>query len=955
MSNPGNTDAMKKPVKIISGVLLALILLLFIIPFAFKGKIKNIVVNEANKSLNATVGVGKISISLIKNFPSVHISLNDLVITGKMPFEGDTLVSIKEISVTTSILNLIGGSPYEINKIWIDKADVRLQVLADGKANWDIVKASESGQGEEETYGADNFRLLLKSLLIKDSRLVYDDEELATYLVFEGLNHSLNGDLTADFTTLETITAVQSAFLNYEGIDYLDNANIGLAANIGADLKKSIYTLKTNTLTINGFSIVFNGTVGLPEEGYDLHLGFSTPNNTFKDLLSLVPVIYANDFSSINTDGNVSFEGEINGLYTDEQYPAFRIGLEVKDAWFRYPDLPAGVENININAMIESPGGDLDLTVVDIKNFSLSMAGNPVNGRFFIKTPISDPYIDTRIEAAINLADVGKFYPLQPGEVLNGRIDVDITLKGLLSDLENERYERFDAAGNFSTSGITYNTSALALPVKIVSAALSINPSGLAITDLNLQAGRSDFSLKGKLENYLAYYLKDETLSGSFDLKSSMIDVNELLALQVYDEETATPDTADLSAFLVPENIDFTLGIYASRVSYLNYDLSKLRGKVIVKEQKLVLEDLQMDGLGGTLQLSGSYSSADPDNPAINMDLGLNSISIPETFKQVSLVSKFAPVLEKVAGDFNGKVSLAGFLDKGMMPRLETIRGLGDLLTTELKIGNVNTLNQLSGALKMDQLKELKVAGTRLIVEFLDGAMEVKPFDFKALGIEMNLGGKTSLDQKIGYQLNMKIPRSLMGGTANAVVDDLVAKAGQAGAGIDVGDFVNVSALIDGTLTDPKVKINLAGTGKNLAESVKEEVTKQVEEKIEEVKDKAKDEADKLIDEADRQAAAILDQAQKQSDEIMKQARLLADETKKQAALNAEKLVNEAKGKGYVTELAAKKSSEEVIKQGDKQAQNIISEAQKKSDDIMNKARQEAERIKAEARAKTGN
>ena len=65
-------------------------------------------------------------------------------------------------------------------------------------------------------------------------------------------------------------------------------------------------------------------------------------------------------------------------------------------------------------------------------------------------------------------------------------------------------------------------------------------------------------------------------------------------------------------------------------------------------------------------------------------------------------------------------------------------------------------------------------------------------------------------------------------------------------------------------------------------------------------------------------------------------------------------IVKEAKGKGYVAELAAKKSAEEVRKQGDKQAQNVLDEAGRKSVSILDKARLEAEKIKEEARAKTG-
>ena len=44
---------------------------------------------------------------------------------------------------------------------------------------------------------------------------------------------------------------------------------------------------------------------------------------------------------------------------------------------FRYPALPAGVDQININANVQNPGGNIDLTTVDINPFSFRLAGNP--------------------------------------------------------------------------------------------------------------------------------------------------------------------------------------------------------------------------------------------------------------------------------------------------------------------------------------------------------------------------------------------------------------------------------------------------------------------------------------------------------------------------------------------------------------------------------------------------
>ena len=940
---------MKKLFKIFGVIILIILLLIVIIPVAFKGKIREAILNEANKSLNARLEVGKVSVSLFKSFPNVYVGINDILITGINDFEEDTLVRIGELSVSAGLFDLIGGSPYEIRKINIDDADARLKVLADGKANWDIVKPSAEEQPGSD--GTGSFRLLLKSLVISDSRLVYDDATLDTYVELEGLYHTLRGDLGEDRSILETQTGVMKAYVDYEGITYLRDAVIDWNADIDADFTKSIYTFKDNLLSINDFPVVFNGSVGLQETGYDLDLTFSTPESTFKKLLSLVPDVYSKDFASVRTDGTVAFDGFVKGFYTDERYPAFGINLKVDNAWFQYPDLPSAVNDINISAHAESSGGELDNTVIDVNSLSMNLAGNPVKARLFLKNPMTDPYIDTRIEASINLADVGKFYPLEEGDQLAGQIISDITLKGRLSSLESGRYNEFEATGMFQSSGIDYQTSYLAQTLEIGSLKLTVTPANLDLSDLRIKSGMSDFNLKGKLENYLAYYLKGEELRGNFTLNSALIDANELLTFTDPGQPAAT-DTSALSAFLVPKDIDFNLGVDISSLKYMNYDLRNVTGRIRVKDQKLNLDGLTMNAMGGTLSMKGSYASADPANPVVDFNLGLKNIDIRQTAMQIPMVSRFAPVLEKVIGDFSGEVSLAGLLDGNMMPRLESMAGAGTLITSAIEMTNVNTLNQLSTSLKMEQLKNIKANGAKIIVEFLKGVMEVKPFDFKALGIDMNLGGQTALNQQIGYILKMKIPRSMMGGEANGVMNDLVAKASQSGADIKLGDYVNLDALIEGTITDPKVKLNLAGTGNDILESVKEQVKQQVEQKVEEIKDDAKEEAEKILQEADQKAQAILDQAKKQSDEVLKNAQKLADEAKKQANSNADKLVSEAKGKGLIAEAAAKKSAEEVRKQGDKQAENIMSEARKQSDSILNKAKEEADKVKAEARQK---
>ena len=87
---------MKKLIKIVGGTIVVLVLLLMILPMAFKGKIEGIVKSEGNKLLNAQFDFESLDISLLRNFPQASVSLNDFWLKGVDVFENDTLVYRQE-------------------------------------------------------------------------------------------------------------------------------------------------------------------------------------------------------------------------------------------------------------------------------------------------------------------------------------------------------------------------------------------------------------------------------------------------------------------------------------------------------------------------------------------------------------------------------------------------------------------------------------------------------------------------------------------------------------------------------------------------------------------------------------------------------------------------------------------------------------------------------------------
>ena len=142
---------MKKFVKIAAIVVAVVLVIALVAPMVLRGKIAEIVKREANAMLDARLDFEKLDISLLRHFPRASLDLKGLTLVGEEPFAGDTIVAAQRISVVVNVMSLFGDEGFEVTKIILSEPALHAHKLADGRVNWDVVKASEEAQGEEET------------------------------------------------------------------------------------------------------------------------------------------------------------------------------------------------------------------------------------------------------------------------------------------------------------------------------------------------------------------------------------------------------------------------------------------------------------------------------------------------------------------------------------------------------------------------------------------------------------------------------------------------------------------------------------------------------------------------------------------------------------------------------------------------------------------------------------
>jgi hypothetical protein len=938
---------MKKVLKI-TGISVAVIfLMLLILPFVFKGKIVEQVKIAINENVNAVVDFDSFSLSFIRNFPNVSLRMKSLTVVGVEPFAGDTLASVRSFSVSVNLMSLFGSDGYEIKNVTIDQPNLLLKVLKDGTVNWDITVTSDAVEDTLTDEEPIDFKIALRKLQVKNADIVYDDAELDLLARIRNMNHTLRGDFTADFTTLQIRnTTIESLFVTFEGISYLYNVFVDFTADIDADLNEFLFTFRENTLIMNGLLAEFEGTFAMPEDAMIMDFVFASPQNEFKAFLSMIPAIYAKDFEGLRTSGTLELNGHVKGVFDDNNIPGFGLNVKVENGTFQYPDLPAAITDVFINTSINNPGGDADYTIVDVSRFNLNVAGNPVDMKLNLRTPVSDPNIDAMLKGRLDLGMVKDFYPLDEGETLQGIISTDMVAKGRMSSIENERYSEFLFEGQFTMNDFGYKSNDFPQGMEITEMNMRFSPQFVQLSSFRSKMGDSDLSASGRIDNLLGFALSDQLLTGNFNTQSSFFNLNQFME----EEPTETPDEPiELSVIEIPGNVDFTLRSNFDKMLFGDLEITNINGVIRVVDQTARLQNLRMNMLDGTMVLNGSYSSQDIKRPSVDFDLNISQFDIQKTFNTFNTFQTIAPIGKRAHGRFSASFGLKALLDEKLEPVLSSLAGDGSLQSSAIRIENSPALVGLAENLRMNMFRELDVRDINVSFEFKDGRVEVKPFDMNFGNSTATIQGYHGFDQSINYVMSMAIPRTEFGGAANDALNALVNQAAGGGINITPGATINVGAAITGTVSEPRISLSLAQTAGDLKDQVMDVLKDAVQERTQEVREQVQDVIDdgkeRVSEELERRAQQVISEAERQAENIRREAANAATTIREEARANAKRLEDEASGP--IAKAAARRTGEQLIRTADEQANRLENEADTNANNLVNTARQRADRIRA--------
>ncbi len=952
---------MKKFLKITGITLVVLIALAFLIPVIFKKQIQTLVKKEINKSINAKVDFSDVKLSLLKHFPKVTIVIKDLSIVGLNEFSADTLIAAKKVDASAGLFNVLKGKDIKLHGLYFDSPRIHALVNAEGKANWDIAKASGDTTDNADT-SASEFKMTLKKYEINNGYLVYKDEQANTFIEVEDLDHEGSGDLTAEVFTLSTITKAGSASISQDGIPYLFNTKATISTDVKIDNTTNTYSFKTQDILLNNLELNADGFIQMANDStFNMDIKFESPSNDFKDLLSMIPDIYAKDFNKIKTSGKTVFNGFVKGTYSPQQLPAYDVILEVKDGSFQYPDLPKPVKNIQLALRASNPDGKPDNAVIDIPKGHFEMDNEPFDFRFVYTNPVTTQLIDAAAKGKIDLSQLSQFIKLDKGTKLSGLVWADAFVKGPLQSIQTQsgnfvaggffdiknlfysatdfpqpvkngnlkatlqnsggiadnttinipaghieigndpldfslqlskpmsainfagtakgrftldnikqfttlepgtsisgvlntdmgfagnktaitrkEYDKISISGNASLNNFNYKSIDYPTGIAISGTQLSFNPSNIALSNMSGKYLSTNFTANGTLNNFIGYLMNEQGLTGTLNINTSAVNLNEWMGTTSTPAGTASSNTQD--PFIVPSGVTFVVNAKADKVQYDGVDYNNINGTMILDDEVIALKNVTTSVLNGDVTLNGSYSTKiNKKEPDIGFTYDIKNMDVQKAFASFNTIKALMPIGKFLSGTLNSQLTLTGKLDGSMMPELNSLSGAGNLLLLKGVLQKFAPLEKLAEALQIDKLKSISVKDIKNYIEFANGKVMVKPFDLKIDDIEMVIGGFHGFDNSLDYAIQMKLPRSIMGAKGNSLVNGLADAATKKGIPLKLGETISLHIKMTGTVSNPSLSINLKEIAGDAIKQLEEQAKDFVQAKIDSAKQKVKD------------------------------------------------------------------------------------------------------------------
>ncbi len=410
---------------------LSVLLLLFLAPYFFPDTVGKQIKHWTNQSIRGELNFSKARLSFFTHFPSLTLTLYDVDLKGSAPFQTDTLLSAEKLGFGVNLEKLIFDHQVSVNKIFLNGAFMHIMLDEKGQANYNIYISDTSSKTENTDSSAAS--LHLEKIVIKDSRLEYNDKSIPMLIQAEHLFYEGSGDLSKSIFDLASHLRTDSLNVTFKNQSYVRRKAIDANLVTHINTKTLAFSFENNNIIVNKLNIGFSGRLDFLKNGYDINTKLSTQHADLYQLITILPPEYLDWLTKTTVKGTVDLSASLIGKYiaSDNEMPDLSVKMAVRDGYISYQNATLPVSGLTIYSNLEIPSLDPEKIHVKVDTLKFSMEKETFHLQMETMG-LSEPRINIRAEASLDLQNLQRALGLK-GIEMKGDIRVQLLSKGKFS------------------------------------------------------------------------------------------------------------------------------------------------------------------------------------------------------------------------------------------------------------------------------------------------------------------------------------------------------------------------------------------------------------------------------------------------------------------------------------------------------------------------------------------
>ena len=414
----------------ISGITLASILiLLFLAPYLFPDTVGKQIKKWTNQSIRGELNFTKARLSFFTHFPSLTLTLYNVDLKGSVPFQQDTLLSADKLGFGVNLEKLIFDHQVSVNKIYLNGAYMHVLVNEKGQANYNIY-VSDSSAGNNKNESDSTASLHLEKIIIKDSRIVYNDLSIPILIQAEHFFYEGTGDLSK--SVFDLASHIKTDSLNF----VLNNISYVRRKAIDADLVTQINTktlaliFQNNHIRINKLNLAFAGRLDFLKDGYNIDASLSTQNADLYQLITILPPEYLDWLRKTTVKGVVDLKTVFKGKYIASAgtLPDLGLDLSIHDGFIAYQGAGLPVSGLILKSSVNLPSLNPEKLHIKIDSLAFKMGPDFFQAQMESQG-MSEPLVHAKAVAEMDLRNLKKAIGISGFDMM-GRLNMHLAADG---------------------------------------------------------------------------------------------------------------------------------------------------------------------------------------------------------------------------------------------------------------------------------------------------------------------------------------------------------------------------------------------------------------------------------------------------------------------------------------------------------------------------------------------